>query len=91
MEVKHRPAAVSRLDRDGQLDHPHAVKVAPRRDDSLHEAKFKAVRRAHGHYGCALLECVRVPNRESRQVGLVDSQHGEVERAIPRVNGSNLR
>ena len=91
VQVEHRPAAVARLDRHGQLDHLHAVKVAPRRDDPLHEAELKPVRRAHGHHRRALLKGVRVSERQRRQAGPVDAQHGQVERAIPSVNGGHLR
>ena len=48
LQVEQRPAAVARLDRDGELDHRPAVDLAPAGDDAGDDAVLQAVRVAQG-------------------------------------------
>ena len=80
--VEERAAAVARLNGDGQLNQFHAVEVALRRDDALHDAVFQPGGVPDGDNLRALLERGRITELERGQIARGDAHEGEIEFAI---------
>ena len=85
-QIDERPAAVARFDGNRNLDHRHAFDVAPCRDHALRNAVLEAERITEREHGGALLQEIRIAERQSRQLVGIDAEDGEIKLAVGGVN-----
>ena len=86
MHIKERAAAVPWFNGNRELDHLKAVQIPHGRDDSLHDAMLQTQGITHGDHRRALLERIRIAERQGRKIRRIDSDHCQVEFAVPGVD-----